>query len=589
MKKCPACERSYETTNTLCPVDGAVLEKMTDELIGQTLAGKYRIEEYINAGGMASVYRATHLLMEKRVAIKILHSSLAADGTIVERFKREARAASRLSHPHALNVTDFGDTEDGIVYLVMEYLDGRTLKEVIHTESPLALERVSNIVKQACGALDAAHAEAVVHRDLKSDNIMLIAVGGFKDWVKVLDFGIAKIQEPIGQDAALTAPNIVIGTPHYMSPEQCQQSPDIDFRSDIYSFGVILYEMLTGQVPFSGDSPTATMMKHIQESAPSVLDKRPDFAPAVAQVVAKALEKNPEDRFQSAGALAVAFDEATNDAARTGTQEVLATTANASIAPTYSSSNDATLIQGAGNQRTLSSNDFTVAAMPELSPAEKAAAAYANAQATKPAGARRFILPAILLSAAALFGAYFYNSRSTLREANPNAAQQPLNADPQAQAAQPLNAPTGDAEREAEVITNTNANISAPPTESYGAAPSFNSIPFTSVPFPEDAALQNANGDAAVISSTGTNANANRNATVNANAPLNANTNQNGNANQRATNANSTDAPAARNSNTNAGRNLPSNADNTAAPPPTPAATPRQSPSRPATAAPPNG
>lgn len=586
MKKCPACARTYETTNTLCPVDGAVLEKMTDELIGQTLAGKYRIEEYINAGGMASVYRATHLLMEKRVAIKILHSSLAADGTIVERFKREARAASRISHPHALTVTDFGETENGIVYLVMEFLDGRTLKQVIHDESPLPLARIANITKQTCGALDAAHAENVVHRDLKSDNIMLIAFGGIQDFVKVLDFGIAKIQEPIGLNTALTLPNIVIGTPGYMSPEQCQQSPDIDFRSDIYSFGVILYEMLTGQVPFSGDSPTATMMKHIQESAPSVLDKRPDFAPAVAQVVAKALEKNPEDRFQSAGALAVAFDEATKDAARTGTQEVLVTTANASIAPTYSSSNDATLIQGAGNQRTLSSNDFTVAAMPELSPAEKAAAAYANAQATKPAGARRFILPAILLSAAALFGAYFYNSRSTLREANPNAAQQPLNADPQAQAAQPLNAPTGEAEREVEVITNTNANISAPPTESYGAAPSFNSIPFTSVPFPEDAALQNANGDAAVISSTGTNANANRNAATNANAQSNANTNQNGNTSERATNANNTDAPA-RNSNTNTGRAVTSNANNNAAPPPPPAVTPRP-PSPPAASAPPN-
>src|SRR2546423_13938017 len=199
MKKCPKCGAVYDTPNTLCPNDGTALLKTGDTLIGQTLADKYRIEERISEGGMGTVYRGTHVLMEKQVAVKVLHPSLAADDKIVARFTREAKAASRISHPHALTVTDFGESDNGIVYLVMEYLRGQTLKQIIRTQGPLPLARVVEITQQVAGALDAAHAEGVVHRDLKSDNIMLEefgAAGG--DWAKVLDFGIAKIQEPVG-------------------------------------------------------------------------------------------------------------------------------------------------------------------------------------------------------------------------------------------------------------------------------------------------------------------------------------------------------------------------------------------------------
>src|SRR3954465_12203701 len=139
MKKCPKCGKEYENANTLCPSDGTVLEKMDDPLLGQTLADKYRIEELINEGGMGAVYRGTHILMDKTVAVKVLHPALAADDKIVARFSREARAASRISHPHALSVTDFGESEDGVVFLVMEFLRGKTMKELIHTEGPLPL------------------------------------------------------------------------------------------------------------------------------------------------------------------------------------------------------------------------------------------------------------------------------------------------------------------------------------------------------------------------------------------------------------------------------------------------------------------
>src|ERR1041385_3211358 len=303
MKTCPKCGAEYPDATTLCPADGEALEKDPDSLVGVTLAGKYRIDARLNEGGMGTVYRGTHVLMDKTVAIKVLRPSLAADEKIVARFSREARAASRISHPNALSVTDFGEDESGHVFLVMEYLSGKTLKQVIRDEGPLPLARVVDIARQVGDALHAAHEQGIIHRDLKSDNIMLLdTMTG--DHAKVLDFGIAKINEPEGEvDTGLTAPNLVIGTPQYMSPEQCSQSSEIDARSDIYSFGVILYEMLVGHVPFSGDSPAMVMMKHLQEPVPSVLEERSDLPSSVARVVARAMAKVPGNRYQNVAEL----------------------------------------------------------------------------------------------------------------------------------------------------------------------------------------------------------------------------------------------------------------------------------------------
>src|SRR5580765_196257 len=210
MKKCPKCGNEYPDTTTLCPADGVGLETSGDSLLGQTLADKYRIDERLNEGGMGTVYRGTHVLMDKTVAIKVLRPSLAADEKIVARFSREARAASRISHPHALSVTDFGEAENGVVFLVMEYLNGKTLKEIIRQEGPMPLPRAVEILRQVGGALNAANGEGVVHRDLKSDNIMLLSSSG-TDYSKVLDFGIAKIKEPEGEyNPGLTAPDLVI-------------------------------------------------------------------------------------------------------------------------------------------------------------------------------------------------------------------------------------------------------------------------------------------------------------------------------------------------------------------------------------------
>src|SRR6185295_3597376 len=302
MKNCPVCGKEYSDTTTLCPVDAAVLERTDDPLLGQSLASKYLVEKLIKRGGMGSVYLGKHMLMDKTVAIKVLRPSLALDDDVVRRFSREAKAASRISHPHAVSVTDFGESENGVVFLVMEYLDGHTLKDVIKSEGPMQLDRVCEIVRQVSGALDAAHEQGVVHRDLKSDNIMLSkATGG--EWAKVLDFGIAKIQQTDTIDDDITAANLVIGTPQYMSPEQCSHSGPIDPRSDIYSLGIIVYEMLAGQVPFTGESPTVIMMKQVQDPPPLLRDERPDLPAGVSSAVARALSKQPADRQQTAGEL----------------------------------------------------------------------------------------------------------------------------------------------------------------------------------------------------------------------------------------------------------------------------------------------
>lgn len=453
MKKCPTCGREYDTTNTLCPADGTVLKKEGDDLIGKLLADKYRVEERLDEGGMGTVYRATHVLMEKAVAIKVLHPALAADDKIVARFTREARAASRISHPHALTVTDFGES-DGIVFLVMEYLRGRTLKDIIRSEGPMPVERAVEIVRQVCGALEAAHAEGVVHRDLKSDNIMLEGFGaGGADWAKVLDFGIAKIQEPEGstRDVDLTAPNLIIGTPQYMSPEQCSQASEIDSRSDLYSLGVIVYEMLVGHVPFTGDSPTAIMMKHLQEPPPSILEERDDLPPAVAQVVARSLSKRREDRFQTAGELSESFT-----LAATGEEvsaDILATGASTSDGRHTVADTERIVVPTSTNERAraTANEDYDEATVVSSAPRFEPEPPGVFAQSAPPPAASfnpwRIAIPALAVLAI-IFIVFFAFNRGAGEAAPPADGEQPLTLDPNGQPVLSASPATGDSERD---------------------------------------------------------------------------------------------------------------------------------------------
>jgi len=448
MKICPVCGKEYSDTTTLCPEDAVVLERTHDPLIGHSLAGKYKIEELIKSGGMGSVYRGKHVLMDKTVAIKVLRPSLALDHAVVARFSREAKAASRISHPNAVIVTDFGEDENGVVFLVMEYLDGRTLKEIIKSEGPMMLDRAIDIIRQVSGALDVAHAQGVIHRDLKSDNIMLSSTHG-NEWAKVLDFGIAKIQQPEGmRDIEITAANLVVGTPQYMSPEQCSQSGPLDSRSDIYSLGVIIFEMLAGRVPFTGESPTVIMMKHVQEPPPSLLTVRSDLPAAVDDVVRRALSKQPGDRFASAGGLAEALSRAaltTGELAPTVTAVAGApdTVPNTPVAPLVDDPDEVTVV------RPLEPHSFVrqrppLSAAPELD-ADSPIATF---------NPWRIMLPAAIVLVA-VFGIVFLLTRSPGQTPG-QPGQSGLVADPNSQPVEQMSPPTGAGERDIQPSNTTN-------------------------------------------------------------------------------------------------------------------------------------
>ena len=469
MKVCPVCSKEYSDTQSLCPVDAAALQVANDSLVGQTLAGKYSIEELIKSGGMGSVYRGKHVLMDKTVAIKVLRPSLAVDNVVVARFSREAKAASRISHPHAVSVTDFGESENGVVFLVMEYLDGQTLKEIIRSEGPMPLARAVEIVRQVSGALDAAHQQGVVHRDLKSDNIMLSETNG-GDWAKVLDFGIAKIQELEGaRDHDITAPNLVIGTPQYMSPEQCSQTGPIDARSDVYSLGVILYEMLAGRVPFTGESPTVIMMKQVQDTPPSILTARPDLPEAIAGVVERALAKKPADRFQTAGELFAALSEIASDApAVTAMPATPETVANEPL-KVEDDADEVTVVRPREPLVVPRSRQE----IPLSSPAREPGSPEVNPW--------RIIVPAAI-ALVAVFGIVFLLTRSSGQTppANQTPGQTNLSADPNSQPVQPSGTPTGESERNIQPVTvaspgtspnanaNTNRGSQVPSTSANG-------------------------------------------------------------------------------------------------------------------------
>jgi eukaryotic-like serine/threonine-protein kinase len=281
---------------------------MADPLIGVLLDGRYRVEARIGKGGMGAVYRATHAMLGERVAVKVLHPDLATDPDAARRFVREARGTFRIDHPNCIRVSDFGwDAAMRAMYLVMEYLDGRTVGDEIGVDGPIAPPRVVHIMRQVSAALAAAHAAGMVHRDLKPDNLMLFRRGDDPDYVKVLDFGLAKLFEPDSAGttmfslAKVTQEGTVFGTPEYMSPEQATGQA-LDPRSDIYAAGVCMYEMLTGVMPFRGGNPLATLSKQVREQAVPPAQRRPELAipPALDGLVMACLAKRAPQRPQSA-------------------------------------------------------------------------------------------------------------------------------------------------------------------------------------------------------------------------------------------------------------------------------------------------
>ena len=316
---CPHCRNPCARDSQYCPSCGfpvgTVPRRDGDKFIGTTLPAGYHILELIGVGGMGRVYQAEQSVLGRTVAVKIIHPHLLSDENSAVRFLTEARAASQLNHPNSISVFDFGRTDDGQPYLVMELLRGKDLGVVAHEEGELPLPRIVDVLRQVLAALGEAHALGIIHRDLKPENIILQPQRRGGDLVKVLDFGLAKLNQQNIPGPSVTSPGIVCGTPDYMAPEQ-GRGDNIDGRSDLYAVGVILFQLLTGRLPFEGESPTQVVMMHLSVPAPDPrqIAPRRNIPKSIADVVKKALAKRPGDRYADAHEFSDALEGALEEA-----------------------------------------------------------------------------------------------------------------------------------------------------------------------------------------------------------------------------------------------------------------------------------
>src|SRR4051812_5019790 len=301
---CPACHQPNVEGARFCAKCGALLPLPTSEgedtLVGQIIGGRYRVTQLLGEGGMGRVYLAEQQMGTnvRKVAVKTLQAQFAKDQQVLARFHRECGTVSELEHPNTIQFFDFGQTPDGQLYIAMEYVQGQSLSDALR-QGAMAPERVVRILGQIAGSLEEAHSRGVVHRDLKPDNVILTVRAGQTDFVKVLDFGIAKRSEAKdqAQEQKLTQQGMVLGTPPYMSPEQFT-GKELDARSDIYSLGVMAYEMLTGRLPFDADTPWQWATAHMT-AAPHPFDTIPSAAgipPSMRQAILRSLSKSPSDR-----------------------------------------------------------------------------------------------------------------------------------------------------------------------------------------------------------------------------------------------------------------------------------------------------
>ncbi len=310
---CVACKKSLDPGLRFCPGCGAMVLNTSEfrnpdlEMIGRVIAKNFLLQAVVGTGAMGTIYRAEQKSLGKTVVIKLIHKDMLGDPTLAMRFHREARAASRLNHPNCIQIIDFGEMEDGRLYIAMEHVSGRDLGRLLFDEYPLRPERVVHIAKQICLALDEAHANGVLHRDLKPENIMVGDRRNMKDFVKVLDFGIAKLMDSAGNPTIQTLSGTVCGTPEFMSPEQAR-GDEMDARSDLYSVGIMMYQMLTNHLPFVAESSLEVMTKHLTEPTPDPRGLAPSAPASLAALTAQLMAKEPAHRPPSALHLATELD-----------------------------------------------------------------------------------------------------------------------------------------------------------------------------------------------------------------------------------------------------------------------------------------
>ncbi|HZL19218.1 MAG TPA: protein kinase [Polyangia bacterium] len=309
MAGCTACAGEVQLEDTFCARCGA---PVVDPFVGTVVGERYRIVNRIGIGGMGAVYRAEHTMMRRDLAIKVLLPELSGKEEFARRFEREAESASRLDHPNIITVTDFGRTAEGSLFLAMEFLAGTSLAAAI-AAGPMPVPRALAIMRQILRALDHAHAAGVVHRDLKPENIMLVERDGNREFVKILDFGIAKVTEPQSAPGreALTQAGVIFGTPEYLSPEQAL-GEGVDARADIYAAGVILFEMLAGRRPFESEDKVKIISMHLSHAPPRIREVNPavEVPIPLEQAVLQAMEKSRENRFATAAAFLQALEDA---------------------------------------------------------------------------------------------------------------------------------------------------------------------------------------------------------------------------------------------------------------------------------------
>jgi serine/threonine protein kinase len=317
---CPSCALEFSGGEIFCPVDGSRLVSHAgsfsgfgsgerDPLLDQTLAGRYRILRKIGEGGMGIVYEAIHVVIEKSVALKVLREDFSHREDVVERFRQEAKSASRIGHEHIIDISDFGVTPSGAHFFVMELLHGRDLAEELELGGPLPTRRVLGIALQCAKALEAAHAKGIVHRDMKPENVFLTRRDTGEDFIKIVDFGIAKMSDMETGRALpgkkITKSGMIFGTPEYMSPEQAAGKA-LDHRVDVYALGIIMYELMTGRVPFMGDTFMGILTQHMFEQALPMRAAYPACTtpPEVEQMIMRSIAKNPDERPQTMGQFA---------------------------------------------------------------------------------------------------------------------------------------------------------------------------------------------------------------------------------------------------------------------------------------------